>query len=181
MTEFEIFIAEHKQQLGIHQYGFMPVSDIVFSEEVRRLCEVNYCGMYNKKWVCPPAVGTYEECRSHILKYSRIFVFTTVHPLEDSYDFEGMMAGRSRHNDICSEVVQAFRTYGPSDALFLAGDGCDRCSTCTWPDTPCRFPDRAFPSVESYGVQVNQLAASLGINYINGHNTVTYFGCICFD
>ncbi|MBR6781391.1 MAG: DUF2284 domain-containing protein, partial [Clostridia bacterium] len=57
---------------------------------------------------------------------------------------------------------------------------CDLCEKCTYPDAPCRFPDRALTSVEANGIQVIELAKNIGINYNNGENTVTYFSMILF-
>lgn len=178
MTLQEI-IAEKKEALGIHQYAFLKTSDLVFSEEVRSMCRMNSCGQYGKTWACPPGTGTPEECQNKILKYENLFVFTTVHPLEDSYDFEGMMDGKQRHSEICPGVADLFRN-NCSDLLILSAEGCFRCETCTYPDAPCRFPEKLYPSIESYCVEVNRLAKTAGVNYINGVNTVTYFGCIAY-
>lgn len=172
-------IAEKKEALGIHQYAFLNTKDLIFSQEVRHLCEVNSCGQYKKTWACPPGVGTYEECKSRILQYDNLFVFTTLHTLEDSYDFEGMMEGKDEHNRRCPEIAQLFRN-SYSDLLILSAEGCNRCTSCTYPDAPCRFPDTLYPSIESYCVEVNRLAKIAGINYINGADTVTYFGCIMY-
>ena len=43
---------------------------------------------------------------------------------------------------------------------------------------PCRFPEKAIGSLEAYGVNVSLLAQTAGMRYINGQNTVTYFGAI---
>lgn len=43
-----------------------------------------------------------------------------------------------------------------------------------------RFPDRAMSSLEAYGVNVSELAVQCGMRYINGENTVTYFGAVFF-
>ncbi len=173
------YIASHREELGIHQFAFIKTSDLIFSDGVRKLCEMNSCGQYGKTWACPPGVGTLEECREKILKYENFFVFTTMHPLEDSFDFEGMEAGKVRHTEVCPAIVNLFREQY-ADLLVLSAEGCERCKTCTYPDAPCRFPETLYPSIESYGVEVNRLAATAGINYINGANTVTYFGCIAY-
>ena len=41
--------------------------------------------------------------------------------------------------------------------------------------------DRACASLEAYGVSVSQLAELSGMRYINGENTVTYFGAVLFS
>ena len=63
---------------------------------------------------------------------------------------------------------------------LLSTGGCHLCKTCTYPDAPCRFPDRMSPSISSYGIIAANLAESAGMPYINGENTVTYFGLLCF-
>ncbi len=173
-------LEKNREMLHIHQYGIVPVQEISFHPQVRELCALNYCGHYGRCWMCPPAVGNYEECRERILQYAQVFVFTTLHPLKDSYDMEGMLQGRKRHAAISREVTAFIERELRGEKLILSGDGCTECRSCTYPDRPCRFPTRCYPSVESYGVQVNRLAESAGVNYINGENTVTYFGCICF-
>lgn len=173
------YIASNREALGIHQYAFLKTSDLIFSQEIRSLCEMNSCGQYGKTWACPPGVGTLEECKSQVLHYQNLFVFTTVHSLEDSYDFEGMMAGKEKHSRLCPDIANLFR-QNYKDLLILSAEGCERCESCTYPDAPCRFPDTLYPSIESYCVEVNRLAATAGINYINGANTVTYFGCILY-
>ena len=37
------------------------------------------------------------------MKFRNVFVYTTMHPLEDSYDFEGMMEGKDAHEEIKPE------------------------------------------------------------------------------
>ena len=106
--------------------------------------------------------------------------YTVSYDLEDSYDFEGMMEGKDAHEEISRKVVACFSELYPGDKLILSGDGCDRCEQCTYPDAPCRFGNEVYPTVESYGVEVYKLAETVPVNYINGPNTVTYFGCILY-
>ena len=47
-------------------------------------------------------------------------------------------------------------------------------------DQPCRFPDKAMPSLEAYGVNVYQTTKSTELKYINGQYTVTYFSALLF-
>ena len=164
------------KELGITAFGVVSTKDIAFSPEVRQLCEGNVCRNYGKTWACPPAVGTYEDCRRTILGYSHGLVFSAVYALEDSFDFEGMAAGHREFKAVCDRLYERLE----KPFLLLSNEGCKRCGTCTYPDAPCRFPDKLFPSLEGYGILVNRLAQSAGIPYVNGPNTVTYFGMVCF-
>jgi len=45
-------------------------------------------------------------------------------------------------------------------------------------DAPCRFPDKAMSSLETYDVNVSDLAVLCGMQYSKGYNTITYFGAL---
>lgn len=162
---------------GVFQYGLVDVSDIKFSQEVRGMCEVNTCQKYNKTWACPPAIGTVDECRERVQQYDTMVVFSVKSDLEDSFDYEGMVAGGEKFKQVCVDVDKAIRRYA-DDFLLLANEGCDKCKECTYPDAPCRFPEQTHGSLEGYGIFVSELAKQARINYINGANTVTYFAGI---
>jgi len=170
-------VGEDLAELGITEFGFISTEEIVFSPEVRQLCEGNLCRSYGKTWACPPAVGTYEECRQTLLGYRRAMVFAARYPLEDSFDLEGMQAGHREFKAVCDRLYERLE----KPFLLLSNEGCHRCAACTYPNAPCRFPERLFPSLEGYGMLVNRLAQSAGIPYVGGANTVSYFGMVCFD
>ena len=86
-------IFELCKEAGVHEQAVIPVEKIKFSDEVRHLCEVNYCGSYGKTWACPPGVGSVEECREKCMAFTQVYIFTTWHPLEDSLDLDGMQEG----------------------------------------------------------------------------------------
>ena len=66
------------------------------------------------------------------------------------------------------------------NALILSNESCNRCKKCTYPDAPCRFPDKLYPSIEGFGFIVSELATQAGIKYNNGPNTVTFFGAVLY-
>lgn len=165
------------KQMGVTSFGYIKTSEILFSEEVRRICEGNQCRNYGKTWVCPPAVGTFEECCSRCLSYSSAFVFASTYKLEDSFDFDGMAQGHRQFKVVCDRLYE--RLTSPS--ILLSNEGCIRCKTCTYPSHPCRFPNKLFPSLEGYGILVNELAKTAGIPYNSGTNSVSYFGLVCYD
>ena len=43
------------------------------------------------------------------------------------------------------------------------------------------MPERLFPSLEGFGINVTKLAAASGLRYNNGERTVTYFGMVLYD
>ena len=171
------WLSRKMKDAGFYQYGAVNTSDIVFSQEVRAMCEANACRQYGKTWACPPAVGSVEECRKRIQQYEKMLVFTGKYQLEDSFDYEGMMAGAKEFRCSCrafdQELKARFRQF-----LLFSNEGCDLCPACTYPTQPCRFPDRVHGSLEGNGIFVNELAQLAGVRYNNGANTVTYFGAL---
>lgn len=165
---------------GAYQVGAIPTDQLVVYSEVRDMCKANTCRGYGKTWACPPGVGPIEECLASVQKFDTMLLFSCKYNLEDSFDYEGMMAGMQSFRTLASTLADAIADLLPNH-LLLANEGCDKCKCCTYPDAPCRFADRLHPSIEAYGFNVSELAKAANINYINGANTVTYFGALCFD
>ena len=167
-------------QVGFHETGTVDIHSLEYVPEVRRICEKNSCGGYNKSWACPPAVGTLEECRARCEKYEHMLIFTGKYQLEDSFDYEGMVAGSRAFSAAVDRFHEEIRGF-LDDYMLLANEGCDRCKKCTWPDAPCRFPEKFHQSLEAYGFIVSRLAMKAGVKYNNGPNTVTYFGAVLYN
>lgn len=165
---------------GIHESAFIDPGNILFLEEVRGLCEANACRQYGTNWACPPAVGTVEQCREKCLQYDTALVFTTKYVQKDYYDFEEWGIARKIHGDVSRKVHKILKSIYP-DSMMLSGEGCSLCKECTYPDAPCRFPERMSPAIESYGIQVMDLSEKCGIKYHNGEGTITYFSAIFFN
>ena len=105
----------------IHESAFLAPAAIPFSAEVRRACEANLCGRFGKCWTCPPGVGRWEDLRDHYHRYAHAFVFTTVHPLEDSYDIEGMTEGREQHTRTERAIEKLL--FAESEPFVVCGAG----------------------------------------------------------
>ena len=164
-------------ELPISQYAWIDPRQIEFSERIRYVCE-HECTMYGKSWACPPAVGSVAECREKVLSYPAGLVFTTLTEVEDIADLEATLATRAPHEQITRQVRDILRQYSP-DVLTLSTEACAICEHCTYPNAPCRNPDRMFPCVESYGIVATDLAEKNGIEFYNG-NLITWFSVLCY-
>ncbi len=163
----------------IHESAWVAPMQIPFSEEVRKMCEVNRCGKYGTCWTCPPAVGPWDVLRDKYRAYREAFVFTTCHELEDSFDIEGMQEAAEAHKRLDALIAESLSAYAGQYAHLSAG-GCTVCEKCTYPDAPCRFPEKTRQSMEACGIDVVTLSREVGIKYINGADTVTYFSMLLF-
>jgi predicted metal-binding protein len=164
---------------GAKKAAIIPVENISFEPAFRDACAQNFCGMYGRCWMCPPDVGPLDELISKAKQYRHALVFQTVFLLEDSYDIEGMLDAAKRHNDL---VLTLGGQMKEETFLCLTAGACRVCTRCSREEgIPCRFPEKATASLEAYGVDVSRLAKACDMNYINGVNTVTYFGAFLFD
>lgn len=154
----------------------LDVSSIDLKPEVRDMCAQG-CGQYGKRWSCPPGCGTLEEGREKIRHYTRGILLQTVGELEDEFDGEGMMEAQARHGEHFSALLEILRPLCP-DLLPIGTGCCMQCKTCTYPDAPCRFPEKKISSMEAYGMLVLEVCKSNGLTYYYGPNTIAYTACI---
>ena len=175
-------LLEQVRGLGAYRAELIDVEKIRFDRAFRGLCEQNACGNYGQCWMCPPDAGDIDELIAEAGSYRRALVYQTVGKLEDSYDFEGMMEAARVHGELSRRLTELFETQPFSRKLHLGAGGCHVCPVCAKrTQEPCRHPELAMPSLETYGVAVSELAASCGMNYIIGTDTVTYFGALFFS
>ena len=166
-------------ETGFTEVGELNINELEYETEVRKICESNQCGKYGSSWVCPPATGTLEECKKRVEQYDHMLLLNGKFDLEDSFDFEGMIAGMHEFKKRIENFDRKLK--GMVDSyLILGNEGCSRCEKCTYPDAPCRFPEKLYQTVEGYGFNVSKMAASAGMKYNNGQNTITYFGALLF-
>ena len=164
---------------GFDRAEEISADQIVLNRSFRDQCASNACGLYGKCWMCPPDIGDIDALMEEIRRYPRGILYQSVSPLEDSFDFEGMQAGGQMHSARSLALDQALREAGYTGFLHLSKGGCGVCSRCAkTTGEPCRFPDKALSSLEAYGVNVSATVKSTSTKYINGMNTVTYFGLV---
>ena len=171
-------IEQQLSALPLAQYGWIETAELEFSERIRRVCEQE-CPMYGKTWACPPAVGTVEECRARCLSYPHALMMTSITEVSDIANLEETLATRAPHEELTRQVTQLVRAQC-ADTLTLSTESCVHCARCTWPDAPCRFPDKMYPCVESHGILVTALAEKHDIDFQAGGNLVTWFSLIFY-
>ena len=175
-------LTEVALECGADRAAVIPCSEIVTDATFRGMCASNACGMYGRCWTCPPHVGEIDALMASLSEYEFVLVYQRIGTLEDSYDFEGMQKAKRAHYGVSQKLRRAFAHFAHLRTLHLGAGGCGVCDVCAArTGEPCRFPTQAMASLEAYGVNVSKMAASAGMRYINGVNTVTYFGAVFFS
>ena len=178
---FDVLISE-ALSLGAYRANIIETKEISLDIAFREICASNACGMYGKCWMCPPDVGDIDVLMNEVGKYDYALIYQTVTDLEDSYDFEGMIAAKKHFHKLEQGLREFFDKFKLLKTLHLGVGGCGLCESCTKRmNKPCRFSEKAISSLEAYGINVAKLAVSAGMKYVNGQNTVTYFGAVLFS
>ncbi len=171
-------LCQQLSQLPLLQYEFFSPQELLFSDAVRHICREE-CSMYGTNWACPPAVGTVEQCKARCLAFEQALLITTITEIPNAFDMDAALATRPAHEAITHQVEGLLKAQG-CRTMVLSTEACSLCQHCTYPDAPCRHPDKMYPCVESHGIVVTDLAERHGIDFLAGSNLVTWFSILFF-
>jgi len=168
---------------GFDHVGLLETFSIRFHEDVRKACERNACGKYDTNWMGPPAIGTITELKEQVLRFRQGLLLQTVHRMNGSFNFKGMMAAAKEHQAMFRKFLAELKRIYPADSFLPLDAGCcSHCEKCAYQDSqPCRCPDQALSSVEAYGMDVSTLMKTVGIPYNHGKAAIGFVGLILFD
>ena len=158
--------------LPVFQYVFCRTEELVFSERVREICK-SQCPMYHKSWSCPPAVGTFSECKEKCLSYPEALILTTAAEVNDPADMSQTLVTRAGHEKTVRQAAELLKAQN-QQVFVLSAEACTRCERCTWPDGPCRQADRMTPCIESHGILATDLAEKCQLPFLNERMVVWY-------
>ncbi len=161
---------------GFSHAGMLDTATLKTLPEVREMCAVNRCGKYGASWSCPPGCGTIEELEARMHRYSKGIIVQTVGVMEDDFDYEAIVDTEQRHRENLEKFTPVVLAQFPNAFPMTAGS-CSRCEKCTYPEAPCRFPDKVFPSMEACGLMVNQVCKDNGMKYNHGRHTISFTSC----
>lgn len=172
------FLEQKLSELPIAQYEFFRTDELLFSERIRTVCEME-CPRFGKSWACPPGVGSVEECKERCLSYPNGLLIVTLTEVSDIANMEQTLATRPAHEKLTHQVADLLRNQG-ANVYGLSTESCAVCETCTYPNAPCRHKEQMFPCVESHGIIVTDLAEKYGIEYQYGNQIVTWFSLLLY-
>lgn len=163
------------EECGYESIGQFDAADLVVREEIRNTCKTNQCGMWEKSWACPPAVGDIEHFKEYFKTFDTGYVFQTVATMEDDFDFESIDEARELHHERFKKLLDKIVELDNGTIAFAAGK-CRLCEECTYPDNPCRFPHKMSPSLEACGLVVSEVCVRAGVPYYHGPRTLAFVG-----
>jgi len=164
------------QECGFTHSAKLDISTLEFMQEVRDMCNAEQCNNYDKSWSCPPACASLEEMRDVVKNYATGILVQTVGTIEDSLDWDGMMEVGARHKENFGIMKDKLRAEGVQFLAMGAGK-CQMCESCTYPDEPCRVPDKMEVSMEASGLFVSKVCKDNGLEYNYGANNIAFTSC----
>ena len=176
MTDFKAIALE----CGFSVAEPMDVKSLKFMPDVRSMCAADRCQHYAKNWSCPPACGELDYWEEKARGYSKGLILQTVGDREDSFDFEAMMEVADENKKQFENLVDALLATG-EDFLAMSAGTCTRCEKCTYPDAPCRFPEKLYPSMEACGLFVSGVCSDNGVKYYYGDDKIAYTCCLLYN
>jgi len=169
-------LAETAKSCGFTHYAQLDISTLEFLQEIRDMCNPNQCRNYNTSWSCPPACASLEEMRERVKDYSTGIIVQTVGDLEDSLDWDGIMETGACHKDNFGKMRESLT--GKYTAVLAMGAGeCKLCEKCTYPDEPCRHPDKIEVSMEASGLFVSKVCTDNNLKYNYGSEKIAFTSC----
>ena len=164
---------------GAAKAVIIPQSQIVTSAHFRDICAGNQCGGYGRCWMCPPDIGEIEPLMEQVHSYPFGILYQSIAEIEDSFDIEGMFEASHAHAQLSQRIHAVVKPLLEDKFLHLSCGGCHLCEVCAKKTgEPCRQPDKALAGMEGYGIDVFNTTKDTPLKYINGENTVTYFGIV---
>ena len=163
--------------IGFTRAAPLNISALRALPEVRAMCESDRCRRFGRSWSCPPGCGTLDECAERMRGYSGGVIVQTTASLEDEFDLETMGKAQELHKSRFLTLARQARLLYP-DCLPLTAGSCTICRKCTYPEKPCRFPERMLSSMEAYGLLVSDVCRDSGLEYYYGPLTLTYSASI---
>ena len=169
---------EKAVEIGFNTAVQLDPQMLVARADIRAMCAADKCGAYHKNWTCPPVIGTVGECQQKMQQYGHGILVQTIGHMQKTVDSKCYRETEQRHLQQLYALFEEIRRVHP-DALCLGAGGCRVCGQCAYPQ-PCRFPEKALGSMEGYCIDVYKTVKGTELKYINGENTVTYFGIVLF-
>ena len=161
-------------EVGFDCMGTCSAKELVARDEVRSMCAANTCQMYEHSWACPPACGEIAEFQAMMNSFEHCLVVQTVGQMEDDFDVETLEEAGATQKERVAALVEALEAAGLSaETEVLSAGTCTICKTCTYPDAPCRFPEKRLVSMEAAGLVVSE------VNH--GPQTIAYSSCVLYN
>ena len=170
---------EAAKALGFTDAVSIDAELVQCEESIRALCAPDKCGNYGSSWICPPGCGSIESCRKIVDGYKNAILVQSMSENVDFSNGEEMLNITKAHNELAVKLFKQIRKEQGSAYLLTTG-GCGLCEECTFPDEPCRIPDKNRGSLSAFGINVTKLCEKAGMEFSFANGIMRMMACILY-
>lgn len=154
--------------------------DILIPEQrIRDLCSEDKCENFGKHYMCPPYVGSLEEHKERLQKYTSAILLQYSKTLKVKKDRESAEKAKVEFHHKILQLEDFLRGKGIKDVWGMIGGSCYLCSECEARfGRPCLYPDKARASLEAIAIDVIALLDKFGLDNKFYDDKITWTGCI---
>lgn len=133
-------------------------------QSIRLKCQIPLCEYYDVCKTCPPNISSVAEFKEALLGYSSAFLVVLREKIQNLDLYRQDFSAELKLADIVSDLELSAFENGLYQAIGLSVGGCKLCDTCTPQGEPCRYPFKARPSPEGFGIDITELAREAGVD-----------------
>ncbi len=127
-------------RLGCTKAKVILTKTISMAHWMKLQCQYG-CSHYGSLLTCPPYTPNAEEMSEVLVEYDKALLINA--------------SPETNVREIVVQLENLLKEKGFNKAFALCGQPCDLCEPCTVA-THCQFPDKARPTMQSCGIDVNE-------------------------
>ena len=147
---------------------------------LRQGCEANDCGKYGTNWCCPPGIGDIDQVEAKVKAWRKGVMLQFITEAVDGSVNPAMFKEVASAFSAMVQKYYAAVKKEEKECYMLGRGSCLLCKECTYPDAPCRYPEKITPCLSSHGINVYKLWDSSGYRRGNLGET-DFYALLLYD
>ena len=174
-------VSNSAKQLEIDTCLKLNPKILIPEQRIRNFCRENKCSNYDAHHMCPPRIGSLEEVTSKLGEFHQGILLRYSKPVDAAEDYKGVVRTKVAFHNKILELEEHFAKQGINNIWGMIGGSCALCEFCkARSEDPCPYPDKARTSLESIGIDVQNLLEKYGLDNKFYSSQITWTGCILF-
>ena len=174
-------IQEIALEMGIETCIAFSANLLQPRRSIRQLCKQNKCGNYGSHYMCPPLIGSLDEIRERLSRYTSGYLLRYGCALDVRNDPQGLRQTKLSFHRGILRLEEHLISLDYGDVWGMIGGDCALCDPCSIrTSSPCPYPDQARTSLESISIDVQEFLALFDLRSEFRPDKITWTGCLLF-
>lgn len=180
MKKISVETSKHTFVIECH-HEFIKINDVKTDKELfLRMCQ-NGCKNFNNKYSCPPFSPSFEKVTVGCKNMLVIMLKMDTSQADKYNEYHRLRIGNAILKSRIEKIMRNLETR--TGGKYIGTGSCGLCRPCQKKlNKPCKYPDRMRYSLESLGVDCNNLAKKLfgkELFWFRNGKAPTYTSVIC--